>query len=55
MTPVSGDSTPPRWRTILFDSLGWVAVIWAIPIAIVVIGAPIALVIKLVQMLARSF
>ena len=39
----------------LVDSLGLVAVIWAIPIAIVVIGAPIALVIKLVQILARSF
>ena len=45
----------PRWRTILFDSLGWVAVIWAIPVAIVVIGAPIALLIKLGEMLARSF
>jgi hypothetical protein len=28
------------------------AIIWSIPIAIVVIGAPIALLVKLVQMLA---
>ena len=39
----------------LVDSLGLVAVIWAIPIAIVVIGAPIALLVKLVLMLVRSF
>jgi hypothetical protein len=55
MTPVSGDAPAPRWRTLLFDSLGWVAVIWSIPIAIVVIGAPIALLVKLVQLLARTF
>ena len=55
MTPVSGDSPTPRWKTILFDSFGWVAVIWSIPIAIVVIAAPIALLIKLVQMLVRAF
>jgi len=40
---------------VLVDSLGLVAVIWAIPIAIVVIGAPIALLVKLVLMLVRSF
>ena len=55
MTPVSGDSRAPRWRTMLIDGLGFIALIWSIPIAIVVIGAPIALLVKLVQMLFRSF
>ena len=55
MTPATGDTTAPRWRTMLVDGLGFIAVIWAIPIAIVVIGAPIALLVKLVLMLARSF
>jgi hypothetical protein len=53
MTP--GDATASRWRTILVDGLGFIAIIWAIPIAIVVIGAPIALIVKLVLMVARSF
>jgi hypothetical protein len=41
--------------TRILDALGLMAIIWSIPIAIVVIGAPIALLVKLVQMLARSF
>lgn len=35
-------ATPSRWRTIVTDLLGFVAVIWAIPLAIIVIGLPIA-------------
>ena len=37
------------WKTILIDSLGLVLVVWSIPVAILVIGAPIALVAALVR------
>ena len=36
-------AAPSRWKTIVTDSLGFVAVVWAIPAAIVVVGLPIAL------------
>ena len=34
----------PRWKTILVDSLGFVLVIWSIPVAILLVGAPFMLV-----------
>jgi len=37
------------WKTILIDSLGLVLVVWSIPVAILVIGAPIALVVALAR------
>jgi hypothetical protein len=40
---------PPLWRTILTDSIGLVAVIWAIPVAILLVGAPIVLAVALVM------
>lgn len=37
----------------LVDALGAVAVIWAIPVAIIVIGAPIVLLASMIIALAR--
>ena len=37
----------PVWKTCLLDSLGFVVVIWSIPAAILLVGAPIALVFAL--------
>ena len=41
----------PLWRTIVLDSLGAILVIWTIPAAIVVVGAPIVLLIALARWL----
>ena len=41
-------AAPPVWKTILIDSFGLIGVILAIPVAILVVGAPIALLAKLV-------
>jgi len=38
----------PVWKTILVDSLGLVLVIWAIPVAILLVGTPIVLLAKLI-------
>ena len=40
----------PVWRTIL-DSAGLVLVVWAIPVGILLVGAPIALVVALLRWL----
>jgi hypothetical protein len=50
------DTTPPvpaLWRTILTDSIGLVAVIWAIPVAILLVGAPIVLAVALAMAVVR--
>ena len=39
------------WRTVLTDSLGLVLVVWSIPAAILLVGAPIALLIALMRWL----
>jgi hypothetical protein len=44
---------PARWRTIVGDSLGFIAVVWAIPAAIVVVGLPIALLFMGLRMVGR--
>ncbi|MEO8678241.1 MAG: hypothetical protein ABI665_04295 [Vicinamibacterales bacterium] len=46
-------TTPSPAKTLLLDSLGGIAVIWAIPLAIVVVGAPIALAFAGVRWLAN--
>lgn len=46
-------AAPARWKTIVTDSLGFVAVVWAIPAAIVVIGLPIALLFLGLRIVAR--
>jgi len=43
----------PAWKTLLLDSLGAVAMIWTIPVAILVVGAPIVLLASMVIALAR--
>lgn len=35
--------TPPVWKTVLTDLLGFVLVIWSIPVAILLIGSPIVM------------
>lgn len=36
-------SAAHRWRTTALDTMGIFAVIWSIPLVIVIIGAPVAL------------
>jgi hypothetical protein len=43
-----------RAKTLLLDSLGGILVIWAIPLAIVLVGAPIGLGIAALRWLARQ-
>jgi hypothetical protein len=42
-------TTAPAWKTILLDSFGLVLVVWAIPAAILLVGAPIVLVFALMR------
>ena len=44
---------PARWKSIVTDSLGLVAVVWAIPAAIVVVGLPIGLLFMGLRLAAR--
>jgi hypothetical protein len=45
------------WRTILSDAFGLVLVVWSIPAAILVVGAPLvllaALLIEVIERIAR--
>jgi hypothetical protein len=45
---------PSRTKTWLLDALGGIAVIWAIPLAIVLVGAPIGLAIAALRWLVRQ-
>ena len=47
------NATPARWRTIVSDSVGLVAAVWSIPLAIFIVGLPIALLFMALRMLAR--
>ena len=49
MTP----ATPGRWKTAVTDSLGFVVVIWSIPLAIIAVGLPIALLFLGARMVAN--
>lgn len=42
------------WKTALGDSLGFVLVVWSIPVAILLIGTPIVLVVALLIALMRQ-
>jgi hypothetical protein len=42
-----------RWRAALANLLALLAVVWAVPVAIVLIGAPLALAIAAVLWIAR--
>ncbi len=44
-------TSAPVWRTVLGDALGLVLVVWSIPVAIMLVGAPIVLVVALVRWL----
>ena len=46
-------TAPSRWKTVVMDSLGLVAAVWSIPLAIVAIGLPIALLFMGLRMVAR--
>jgi hypothetical protein len=43
----------PAWRTFVVDSLGLVLAVWAIPVAILLVGAPIVLLASLLINVAR--
>ena len=47
------EAVVPAWRTMLVDAIGAVAVIWTIPVAILVVGAPIVLLASMILALAR--
>jgi hypothetical protein len=36
-------SAARRWRTAALDTMGLFAIIWSIPLVIVIVGAPVAL------------
>jgi hypothetical protein len=46
---VAAATAAPAWRTFLVDSVGLVLIVWAIPLAILLIGAPIAAVFVLAR------
>jgi hypothetical protein len=43
----------PVWKTVLIDSHGFVLAVWRIPVAILLVGTPIVLVVALVISLMR--
>lgn len=45
--------TVPAWATMIGDVAGAVAMVWTIPVAILVVGAPIVLLASMVIALAR--
>ena len=44
----------PVWKTVLLDSLGFVLVVWSIPVAILLVGTPIVLVVAFVRWILQS-
>ena len=50
----SGTEEPSRWKAIVVDAFGFAAVIWTIPIAILLIGTPLVLVVALILMAINS-
>ena len=48
---MAATTAPARWKTVIIDSLGLVLVVWSIPIAILIVGAPIVLVVALLRWL----
>ena len=44
MEPYTSAAPPARrWRTAALDTMGFFAIVWSIPLVIVIVGAPIAL------------
>jgi hypothetical protein len=52
-TEIAATAAAPVWRTVLTDSLGFVLVIWSIPVAILLVGTPIVMAVGLVIGLMR--
>ena len=50
---VSGRIRPWRWKTVLTDSVELLGLVWSIPLAILLVGTPIALAIALLLWLGR--
>ncbi len=50
---VDGRMRPWRWTTVLTDSVGLLGLVWSIPLAMALVGTPIALAIALVVWLYR--
>jgi hypothetical protein len=46
-------NTTPRWRIALADGANLLAVVWVVPVAILAVGAPIALLGALAVWVAR--
>jgi hypothetical protein len=46
-------SVAHRWRTAALDTMGMFAIIWSIPLVIVVIGAPVALGLFAIRQIVR--
>jgi hypothetical protein len=42
-TEIAATVAAPVWKTVLIDSLGFVLVIWSIPVAILLVGTPIVM------------
>ena len=42
-----------QWKTAVLDSAGFFLVIWSIPVAILILGAPVVLVFLAMRELAR--
>lgn len=52
-TIVETSHPPSRWGTALLDVGGLLALVWAVPLAVLIVGGPIALAIVLVLWLVR--
>lgn len=52
-TPAPVPPATPTWIATIMNSLGLVAIVWSIPVAIVIVALPIALVFALVTWLGR--
>ena len=50
---VNGRIRPWRWTTVLTDSVGLLGLVWSIPLAMALVGTPIALAIALLLWLCR--
>jgi hypothetical protein len=46
-------ATPSRWKTVIGDSLGSILMVWSIPLAILAIGLPFALLVMAARMVGR--
>lgn len=49
MESYTAPSLARRWRTAALDTIGIFAIIWSIPLVIVIVGAPIALALFLIR------